>query len=199
MSSMPPNKEWMNAPCMSPQYIKGVASFIKFTKDNSGENDVNHCPCRKCQNYKRKEIPLKDIHGYLLENRVDKSYRSWIHHGEPPTTASNVSSVGQVPNSSTSNVCGEVFGRRMVDMFNDLVPGSVDLNNKLDECFNDTNLEGGINVENDPSINIYYKTRLDDSLQPLYPSCGSQHTKLSATVEMLSMKERHNHSDAFFD
>ncbi|KAI3989787.1 hypothetical protein MKX01_040757, partial [Papaver californicum] len=80
MSSMPPNKEWMNAHRMPPKYIEGVASFIKFTKDNLGENGVYHYPYRECLNYKHKEIPLKDIHRHLLENRVDKSYHIWIHH-----------------------------------------------------------------------------------------------------------------------
>ncbi|XP_026384704.1 uncharacterized protein LOC113280271 [Papaver somniferum] len=67
----------------------------------------------------------------------------------------------------------------------------------MEECSNDVNQESGANVEGDQGADINYKKRIEDSMQPLYPSCDGQHTKLSATIELLSMKARHNCSDGF--
>ena len=39
---------------------------------------------------------------------------------------------------------------------------------------------------------------MEDAVQPLYPSCPAAHTKLSVTVELLSMKQVHSWSDKSF-
>ncbi|KAI3852282.1 hypothetical protein MKX03_018927, partial [Papaver bracteatum] len=59
----------------------------------------------------------------------------------------------------------------------------------MEDCFNDPNQDSGDNVEGDQGADINYKKRIKDSVQPLYPSCGGQHTKLSTTIEL---KARHN-------
>ena len=40
------------------------------------------------------------------------------------------------------------------------------------------------------SKNVQYKKLMEDAMQPLYPSCKIEDTKLSVTVELLSMKAR---------
>ena len=49
------------------------------------------------------------------------------------------------------------------------------------------------------SDNNRYKDLMEDAMQPLYQSCQTDDTKLSVTVELLSMKARYRWSNVGFN
>lgn len=177
------------------KFREGVQSFIRFTKDTVGADKLFLCPCSKCKLFAaRKQYPLEEIHLHLIKNGFLKTYRTLIHHGEQPRT--NVVNVNQAPNLPGNRVHCDDSGRGMVNMFSDR-QRRIDLDNHIEDCFNDPNQESGDNVEGDQGADINYKKRIEDSIQPLYPCFDGQHTKWSTIIEFLSMKARHNCSDAF--
>ncbi|XP_026396049.1 uncharacterized protein LOC113290679 [Papaver somniferum] len=190
-----PGKKWMGAERKSSEFWEGVQSFIRFTKDTVGADKLFLCPCSKCKLFaERKQYSLEEIHLHLIKNGFLKTYRTWIHHGEQPRT--NVVNVNQAPNLPGNRVHCDDSGRGLVNMFCDL-KRRIDLDNHMEDCFNDPNQESGDNVEGDQGDDINYKKRIEDSIQPLYPSCDGKHTKLPTIIELLSMKARHNCFDAF--
>ncbi|RZC47235.1 hypothetical protein C5167_040199 [Papaver somniferum] len=184
----PPCKEWFTARKGSPRFIEGVKSFIQFTADSLGE-DINqfHCTCMKCQNYNSRPKTLDEIHGDILDHGFDVTYRTWIHHGEKPRENNSTVRASALP---TNNVVSEASFPRMVDLFLDTL-GRTELGNHengaIDEDSSNANVEddSGANVEGgagasvEDGVDADFRKRMLDALQPLYPDCGGEHTKLS--------------------
>ncbi|XP_026418709.1 uncharacterized protein LOC113314148 isoform X2 [Papaver somniferum] len=203
----PPCKEWFTARKGSPRFIEGVKSFIQFTADSLGE-DINqfHCTCMKCQNYNSRPKTLDEIHGDILDHGFDVTYRTWIHHGEKPRENNSTVRASALP---TNNVVSEASFPRMVDLFLDTL-GRTELGNHengaIDEDSSNANVEddSGANVEGgagasvEDGVDADFRKRMLDALQPLYPDCGGEHTKLSTVIELLSLKARYQCSNVFF-
>ena len=79
------NKEWMKAPRNSIESLEGIESFFNFIKANKeelGDDDWYCYPCVKCRNLIRGKKTLSEIHTHLICHGIDKTYTTWIHHGE---------------------------------------------------------------------------------------------------------------------
>lgn len=79
---------------------------------------------------------------HLICNGVDKSYRTWINHGEP---LPRIGFIAQAPSSSTST---ENAFPRMEDMLNDTCRCVNP--NVLDGCLNESDQENDAHVQDDP-------------------------------------------------
>ncbi|CAH9128299.1 unnamed protein product [Cuscuta epithymum] len=195
MSSTCPSKEWMDADTLSEKYLLGVASFLQFTKQKLGGDDWYCCPCKKCLNKKKNNLNV--ISEHLVSEGIDLSYRTWFNHGEPlrrsrpnvrtPISSSPSSNHNKGSSPRISDLFWETLGR--------VEPNDIDacLNDPIQE--NDTILPDGLL---DSPVDANYERKLEDAMKPLYPSCEGQHTKLSATIELLSMKARYNCPEALF-
>ncbi|XP_026384874.1 uncharacterized protein LOC113280469 [Papaver somniferum] len=60
------------------------------------------------------------------------------------------------------------------------------------------NVEGGAGASVEDGVDADFRKRILDALQPLYPDCGGEHTKLSTVIELLSLKARYQCSNIFF-
>eukprot|EP00268_Persea_americana_P042646 TRINITY_DN4269_c1_g1_i4.p2 TRINITY_DN4269_c1_g1~~TRINITY_DN4269_c1_g1_i4.p2 ORF type:complete len:108 (-),score=17.87 TRINITY_DN4269_c1_g1_i4:554-877(-) len=94
---------------------------------------------------------------------------------------------------------------RMVDMVNDVfarapIEDNVEahMGGNATACMDEDNNEEDVQAQDNSPENIQYKKLMDDAIQPLYPSCHIEHTKLSVTVGLLSMKARHKWSKKKF-
>ena len=104
------NKEWMMAPKLSNEYLKGVEDFLEFLRANRqklGGDDWYCCPCVKCRNIVGGKKTLRDIREHLICDGIDTSYTRWIHYGEIHSTST--------VNIGTINNNEDAFPR-MVDM-----------------------------------------------------------------------------------
>ncbi|KAI3994561.1 hypothetical protein MKX01_028305 [Papaver californicum] len=158
-----------------------------------------HCPCMKCKNYNSLPKSIDDVHGDILDHGFHVTYRTWIHHGEQPrvnTVESRTLPVNIFVNHETA------YFPRTHNLFNETVGRAAGLNNP-EECLNDADQESGAAVDDGSGGNIQdgsgvsYSKRLMDAVQPLYPGCSDKHTKLSTTVELLSMQARYQCSNVF--
>ncbi|XP_026424352.1 uncharacterized protein LOC113320681 [Papaver somniferum] len=195
-----PCKEWMNAPKGSPRWSKGVQSFIQFTAESLGECTKEfRCPCMKCKNFGSLPKSLDDVHGDILDNGFLLSYRIWIHHGEQ-ARVNNVNA----PTLPANNVVNYAVAShsKIYDLFNEAHGGVLGLDTP-EECLNDPDHLPAAAVEDCSGGNVQdkdivdCKKRLKGAVQPLFSGCGDEHTKLSATVELLSMQARYQCSDVF--
>ena len=74
------NKEWMMAPRLSNEYLKGVEDFLEFLRANRqklGGDDWYCCPCVKCRNLKGGKKTLGDIYDHLICHGI---YRYKLHN-----------------------------------------------------------------------------------------------------------------------
>ncbi|XP_026430489.1 uncharacterized protein LOC113327516 [Papaver somniferum] len=161
----------------------------------------------KCQNYNSRPKTLDEIHGDILDHGFDVTYQTWIHHGEKPRENNSTVRASALP---ANNVVSEAYFPRMVDLFLDTL-GRTELGNHengaIDEDGSNANVEdgSGANVEGgagasvEDGVDADFRNRMLDALQPLYPDCGGEHTKLSTVIELLSLKARYQCSNEYAD
>eukprot|EP00268_Persea_americana_P019984 TRINITY_DN202_c0_g1_i8.p1 TRINITY_DN202_c0_g1~~TRINITY_DN202_c0_g1_i8.p1 ORF type:complete len:107 (-),score=21.45 TRINITY_DN202_c0_g1_i8:74-394(-) len=91
------------------------------------------------------------------------------------------------------DMVNDVFGRaRNEDDPESHVGGSMSI------CPDEANDQGFVEGQKDSPENIRYKKLMEDAVKPLCPSCRVEHTKLSVTVDLLSMKARYQWSTKSF-
>ncbi|KAI3914954.1 hypothetical protein MKX01_018123 [Papaver californicum] len=117
-----------------------------------------------------------------------------VQQVQAPTSSTSNHQQVQVPTSSTSNHTEASFPR-MKELFNETF-GRIDPND-LDEIFGEPDQQNDSGQQNRPNDSIYNNI-IKDVVQSLYPNCEGDHTKLSATIELLSMKARHQGIEALF-
>ena len=62
------------------KYVVGVSTFMKFVRDNMGEQSKIRCPCRDCLNvFTRCQDEVED---HLLFKGISESYTKWVYHSE---------------------------------------------------------------------------------------------------------------------
>ncbi|XP_025980033.1 uncharacterized protein LOC114371726 [Glycine soja] len=103
------NRSWIQAPCISDEYEKGVEDFLQFAQQHAPVFGGNYlCPCVNCVNGRHQS--LDDIRSHLICDGFSLSYTNWIWHDELPdmsTTANTESQHVQIKD-------------RMEDMIRDL-------------------------------------------------------------------------------
>ena len=120
---------------------------------------------------------MEDIHTHLICDGIDKTYTTWTFHGE--IHPQNCGSV-EANNNSEDEL------PRMVVMVNDIFGRVCDKDNvqaraggSTSACFVEITDENLPQVEDESPENIQYKNLMGEyAIQPLYPSCRIEHTKL---------------------
>ncbi|XP_058077117.1 uncharacterized protein LOC131225557 [Magnolia sinica] len=186
MASMTPCKNWMRAGRLTVEYMEGVVTFLKYVKQNSNGEDWHSCPCAKCCNIRGK-MTLETISEHLVFNGIDQTYTTWFLHGEQRLETS--------ASTFVDNRNEDVLPR-MVDLVNDAFGHFQPI--ELDACMDEVNNGDDIEAHDELGDEARYRKLMEDAKQPLYPSCKPEHTKLSVTVELLSMKARFRWSDNSF-
>ncbi|KAF9588476.1 hypothetical protein IFM89_010502 [Coptis chinensis] len=122
------------------------------------------------------------------------SYTTWYCHGEPlkPIEANPERYKAFVNGENQGSVSGQTQGEqpRMPDLVNDTF-GHIHLED-LDACMNELNSHDNLSTnheeeddhaQNNSREDMKAKKLRDDAIQPLYPSCSIEDTKLSVIVE----------------
>ncbi|KAL5728766.1 hypothetical protein ACHQM5_001811 [Ranunculus cassubicifolius] len=206
MAPICPRKEWMNARLLSDEYVEGAKAFIKFTQQCLGEKvDWYCCPCLIC--HLDVKNTAENVYEHLICNGIDTSYTRWIYHGEPFSKNRSTTRVPKHPNlrketrqSRLGAMINEVFGRSHPDNLDACLDEVEDNGGAqyMDESEDAVENALGENTNNNPKEDIRYKKLMEDALQPLYPSCKEEDTKLSAVIELLSMKAKYRISNDCF-
>ncbi|XP_026398607.1 uncharacterized protein LOC113294426 [Papaver somniferum] len=132
------------------------------------------------------------------------TYQTWIHHGEQPSDhVFNVEAPPPLPANHVLNEDAPVS--RLHDLFTETLGRAVGVNNfenfhNNSDCPSGDDIEdgsGGNNQDRADVNDVNYNKQLQDAAQPLYLGCSAEHTKLSTTVCLLSMKARYQCSDVF--
>ena len=103
------NRSWIQAPCISDEYEKGVEEFLEFAQQHAPVLDGNYlCPCVNCINGRCHS--LNEIRTHLICNDFSRSYTNWIWHSELP----------DIPTAADTEVVHVQTVDRMEDMIRDL-------------------------------------------------------------------------------
>ncbi|KAL5698977.1 hypothetical protein ACHQM5_029945 [Ranunculus cassubicifolius] len=181
----------MSARLLSDDYVKGAKAFVRFTWDNIGKDvDWYCCPCLKC--HLDVKNTTKVMYEHIMCNGIDPSYTRWVHHGEP-FPRNNV----RVPSNPTS-IGNHIVVPRVEDMVNDIFGRSHPDHLIMDDLGEHDQNNPTAETHGDSEENTKYRKLMEDALKPLYPLCHDQDTRLSATIELLSIKSRHRMSDDYF-
>ncbi|KAM7480959.1 hypothetical protein LguiB_005542 [Lonicera macranthoides] len=151
---------------ISEVYRDGVEDFINFAVTNDIEKlSTIICPCVKCRNKLR--FPAKEVRNHLFINGINKTYTTWLLHGERPLSTQHLS-VEHVEIDGT--LCEEDIGNVGAEM-----------GNLVDACYgvqDEYNVDGevgetGASEERD-APNAKYNEYKRLAMEKLYPSCNSQ-------------------------
>ncbi|XP_062100897.1 uncharacterized protein LOC133806824 [Humulus lupulus] len=147
------------------EYENGAREFVKTTIINAGFLKKIICLCNKCQNLRHQ---LSDeVVEHLVVYGMDKSYKTWFHHGE------------DLHQNSTTNIrsSNDVFQTAKVYSTNDV------------EAYS-TNVD---DLDYDNSDEDFNRILLDAE-SPLYEGC-LKYTELSSIVGLYNLKTKHGFSD----
>ncbi|WMV07906.1 hypothetical protein MTR67_001291 [Solanum verrucosum] len=168
---------------MIPEFAEGVTRLINhaMTLDDFLNSRLIRCPCVNCENVRYHTTETVAMH--LMMNGFKPGYTVWTSHGEVESdTMFNNFVIGESSRSTEHNY---FQGSRMSDIINDAFGMHSDF-------------EQGENVEEAPNeeANIFYE-QLRDCSSHLFN--GSQHSKLSVAVRLLSIKSNNNISQGAMD
>ncbi|XP_058078624.1 3-phosphoinositide-dependent protein kinase 1-like [Magnolia sinica] len=119
------------------EYMEGVATFLKYVKQNLNGNDWYNYPCAKCCNIRGK-MTLETISEHLVCNGIDQTYKIWFLHGEQHL---------EIGASTSVDNRNEDVLPKMVDLVNDAF-GHFQLD-ELDACMDEVNNEDDIEPHDD--------------------------------------------------
>jgi hypothetical protein len=77
------DRSWTYGTRLSNEYIKGLDTFIDFTKEDMLDNVRGNlcCPCKHCKN--EKKYRTDDVlRSHLIKHGFMEDYRCWNKHGE---------------------------------------------------------------------------------------------------------------------
>ncbi|XP_058195233.1 uncharacterized protein LOC131311699 [Rhododendron vialii] len=154
------DRSWMLKDRRSKDYDDGVEQFLNFATIHAKDLESIRCPCIQCGNLIRQPIP--EIRNHLFVNGIDRSYRTWIWHGEPVT------------GRASQSVNTRDFSYQEVNSppLND-AQEAVEM---VEAAYNDCMV--------DPRK---FKKLIEDAEKPLFPGC-TKFTKLSALVRLYKYK-----------
>ena len=168
---------------MIPEFLDGVTRFINHAKmlDDFLTSRLIRCPCVNCENVRYHKTETDAMH--LMCTGFKPRYTVWTSHGEVENdTMFNNFAISESSKSTERNY---FQGSRMSDM--------------VDNAFGmHSDIEFGENVEEAPNEeeNIFYE-QLCDCSSPLFNV--SEHSELSITVRLLSIKSDNNISQGGMD
>ncbi|XXG89030.1 hypothetical protein AAC387_Pa12g1132 [Persea americana] len=94
---------------------------------------------------------------------------------------------------------------RMVDMVNDVfehfhdeIKAEAQMGRTTSPCSHEAPNEEFVESQDHSMEDIQYKKLMDNAIKPLHPSCQTKHTKLSAIVDLLSLKSTFQWSNQSF-
>ena len=169
------DKNWMNLPRFSQEYIDGVSSFLDFafTKGKPQGREIL-CPCAKCGNgrWEKRDV----VNSHLICYGFVKGYKQWINHGEGVTSM---------------DLDGDIDA--YIDDNSD-----EDLHDDIDGLLNDrfrefAQMEGVYEGPNEDVKKFF--TLVEEAKQELYPGCKNFST-LSFTIRLYLLKCLHGWSNA---
>ena len=70
---------------LSNEYEEGIKDFFRVAEAHAKGSNSIPCPCSKCGNGCK--LSLKVVKNHLYANGFDKTYRTWIWHGEVAKSA----------------------------------------------------------------------------------------------------------------
>ncbi|KAL5717025.1 hypothetical protein ACHQM5_010110 [Ranunculus cassubicifolius] len=160
------DKAWIHLVRTSKEYKDGARKFVNddVLRKNS---DFISCPCRDCQNLFHRKSSI--VYEHLVINGMDKSYTTWVLHGEEINSEKPRNEF-----SETYNLCSTIYEQ--------------DQYHVQDEC----DLESSRDKKNEEFIKM-----LSDVERPLYPGC-KKHTRLSSTVVLYKVKVKYGISNNCF-
>lgn len=149
----------------SSEYLRLVDHFIEVATDHASvESRAGiRCPCKDCKN--DVYLSVRMVRSHLIMRGFDRSYRTWVWHGEVENESKDVVDESWVGRIEEEEVC---YDEKLNDLAEDVARHFVGKPKVLEAMFNDK------------------KT-------PLYD--GSSHTVLSATLLMVNLKAKHGLSD----
>lgn len=138
------DKSWMLKDRLSKDYEDGVEKFLRFAIENATDPTKIHCPCTKCGNLQKRDVV--EIRDHLYINGIDKTYETWIWHGEvlEPSNYSRFKRFQRDETQSHTNRCDDPI----IDMV-------MDANDGLDD-----RPEDFINLLGDAEKSIYSGSRM---------------------------------------
>ncbi|KAM7465230.1 hypothetical protein LguiB_012792 [Lonicera macranthoides] len=142
---------------------------------------VHHQKWCKCRNKLR--FPAKEVRNHLFINGINKTYTTWLLHGERPLSTQHLS-VEHVEIDGT--LCEEDIGNVGAEMGN-LVDACYGVQDKYN--LNGEVSETGASEERD-APNAKYNEFKRLAMEKLYPSCEGPDTTLSAIVELHNLKKQ---------
>ncbi|XP_026460020.1 uncharacterized protein LOC113360771 [Papaver somniferum] len=167
-------------------YRDGVKNFIKYASTYGPWKTLCPCPCSRCLNGGR--LDIKEVQQHLYEYGIDKSYITWVFHGEKQP----VNNVMSRPVESVSNE------QVREDIFPDLTPfidaafevhGSNGGGVFIDDA-NGTQDDTEEPFEFEPDAQKRHEKYKELAEQKLYPTCEGNVSTLSAIVELQNLKKQ---------
>ena len=165
-------RKWMyNIERATPEYINVLSEFIKTAENHQAKIGKARisCPCKKCANFIFHDH-IDTIREHLFQQGFTDNYTWWKDHGEPPRDCNDVVSESNVNNND--DICGS-SNQNISDMLHDAEHNDELDMEKLQQMF----------VESE---------------KPLYTGC-TNFTKLSAVLQLLTLKAEYGLSDVGFN
>ncbi|CAK8533967.1 unnamed protein product [Lathyrus sativus] len=191
---IPPHRTWMynrllpGRSAHTYEFLKGVEEFINFACQQKEylKNGVIRCPCKLCKN--EDHLIPDEANTHIYQHGFAPEYWNWTCHGEiiPHINDSDDDDIDMVAPCSNSQQWSYEHVHRYQDMVFDVA------------SFNRE--QHFIQQEEEPpnmEAKLFYDM-LNSTQQPLWPGCKNT-TELSAAIKMLSLKSKHNMSQACFD
>ncbi|XP_026450963.1 uncharacterized protein LOC113351129 [Papaver somniferum] len=182
------DKGWMSCSRRSSQYIRGVGLFIEFVHKYGGDSLLFLCSCRRCKNSKGLE-PLSEISFHLLRHGIDLTYTVWRFHGEISVAAERVGGV-DVGGDVSANLGGDVANNVGGDVASDHI-----VQHDVEGVDENGGLHDTIHYPAETIRSRKRKYAYDRARAPLYNSCPSGKTTLSAAIKLNDIKTQYGFSD----
>jgi hypothetical protein len=162
------DKNWMDLPRQTDEYIKGVDSFLEYAFSKSAKGNTILCPCKVCKNscWRASDV----VREHLICEGFSEGYITWLYHGEP---SSSFFANTQQPDRVEVQKSNEEDD--ISDLLRDLAGGLDDMGD----------LEGN-EEEHDKDMESFHRL-VEDAGKELYPGCRN-FSKLRFMIRLLHIK-----------
>ncbi|KAI3786099.1 hypothetical protein L1987_45226 [Smallanthus sonchifolius] len=172
---MPIDKSWLTNPNRSsPEYKKGLNSFIEMCKEQVDDRGYVRCACAKCQNSVLISFTKMKFHMYSFG--FCRTYTMWSYHGE--SSIHPVIVVDDVePRNDMDDVIEDVMGERMEE---------------------DTNTNEGNSGTESRGVRDDFEALLKEVQSELYPGC-TKFSSLDFLAKLMHIKVKNKWTNSSFD
>ncbi|KAH1122276.1 hypothetical protein J1N35_005436 [Gossypium stocksii] len=186
------DRTWMNLSRVSDEYRNGVQTFLNFAFQNTSQENMILCPCKKCGNinWHYREV----VYEHLIVDSFIREYKRWIFHGE--CTSSRTSAMINMPYPQSAyhqSVKEDDMEGMLRDAFNMRNDGLQSFPPDL-VAFDDYNFGGNTFTETGKSVPdeqpneeaAKFYTLLGEMNEELYE--GSKFSKMSFCIRLFHLK-----------